>query len=402
MRNIMVRDLKQTPIEQKRFEIVERKGLGHPDYICDAIMDRISVNLSKEYVNRFGAIMHHNVDKSLLVAGETELKFGGGKMRQPILLIFGDRATYEVEGVKIPVDEIAVDTAKEWFKNELRFVDPEEHVKYLVEIKPGSAELTDIFKRKSELLGANDTSAAVGYAPMSRTESIVLKTEGYINSLEFKKRFPESGEDVKIMSIRRNNELNLTIAMAMVDRYINDTKEYFEKKEEILSEIQNFLKKNSEFDSINVDLNTLDVKGRGLDGIYLTVLGTSADGADSGQVGRGNRVNGVIPLNRPVCSEAAAGKNPVSHIGKIYNLLSHHVANKICEEVEGAKEVYIWLVSQIGKPIDQPAIAAAQIITQPQVSFQSIKNQVEQVIDYELQNIDKFSDDLAKGKISIC
>ena len=402
MRNIMVRDLKQTPIEQKRFEIVERKGLGHPDYICDAIMDRISVNLSKEYVNRFGAIMHHNVDKSLLVAGETELKFGGGKMRQPILLIFGDRATYEVEGVKIPVDEIAVDTAKEWFKNELRFVDPEEHVKYLVEIKPGSAELTDIFKRKSELLGANDTSAAVGYAPMSRTESIVLKTEGYINSPEFKKRFPESGEDVKIMSIRRNNELNLTIAMAMVDRYINDTKEYFEKKEEILSEIQNFLKKNSEFDSINVDLNTLDVKGRGLDGIYLTVLGTSADGADSGQVGRGNRVNGVIPLNRPVCSEAAAGKNPVSHIGKIYNLLSHHVANKICEEVEGAKEVYIWLVSQIGKPIDQPAIAAAQIITQPQVSFQSIKNQVEQVIDYELQNIDKFSDDLAKGKISIC
>lgn len=402
MRNIIVSNLKQTPIEQKKFEIVERKGLGHPDYICDAIMDRVSVNLSKEYLNRFGAIMHHNVDKSLLVAGETELKFGGGKMRQPILLIFGDRATYEVEDVKIPVDEIAINTAKEWFQNELRFVDPEEHVKYLVEIKPGSAELTDIFKRKSKILGANDTSAAVGYAPMSRTEKIVLKTEGYINSIEFKKRFPESGEDVKIMSIRRDNELNLTIAMAVVDRYINDTEEYFDKKEEILNEIQNFLKKNSEFDRINVDLNTLDVKGRGLDGIYLTVLGTSADGADSGQVGRGNRVNGVIPLNRPVCSEAAAGKNPVSHIGKIYNLLSHHVANKICEEVEGAKEAYIWLVSQIGKPIDQPAIAAAQIITQPKVSFRSIENQVEQVIDFELQNIDKFSDDLAKGKISIC
>ena len=78
-------------------------------------------------------------------------------------------------------------------------------MKYQVELKPGSAALTDIFKRKGEILGANDTSAAVGYAPLTPTENIVLETERFINSKSFKKKFPESGEDVKIMAFRTNN-----------------------------------------------------------------------------------------------------------------------------------------------------------------------------------------------------
>jgi S-adenosylmethionine synthetase len=79
-------------------------------------------------------------------------------------------------------------------------------------------------------------------------------------------------------------------------------------------------------------------------------------------VGRGNRVNGLISLNRPQCSEAAAGKNPVSHVGKIYNLLTHRMANKVHQQVPDVKEVYVWLLSKIGQPIDQPAVAAVQLI----------------------------------------
>ena len=71
----------------------------------------------------------------------------------------------------------------------------------------------------------------------------------------------------------------------------------------------------------HVEIRTRHDRGAG--GMYLTVLGTSADGADGGQVGRGNRVNGLISLHRPMSTEAAAGKNPVSHVGKIYNLLAH-------------------------------------------------------------------------------
>ena len=402
MRNILINRLKQTPLEEQNLEIVERKGLGHPDSICDAIMDQVSVRLSREYLERFGAIMHHNIDKSLLAAGEVETRFGGGLVKRPMLLIFGDRATFEVEGVGIRIEEIAIQTAKDWLRSNLRFVDPEKHMKYQVELKPGHPELVDIFKRKGRVLGANDTSAAVGYAPMTKTEAIVLKTERYINSKDFKREFSETGEDVKVMGLRKNNDLHLTVSIPLVDRLVENEKGYFRKKAEVHEEISSFVKGNADFERISVDLNTLDVEGRGVGGVYLTVLGTSADGADSGQVGRGNRVNGVIPLNRPLCSEAAAGKNPVSHVGKIYNLLTHRIANHIHEQVPGIAEVYIWLLSQIGKPIDQPAIAAAQIIMEPGTSLEDVRKDVREVMDIELENIDKFCLDLAHGKIPIC
>lgn len=401
-RNIVVEEFRETPLEREKLEIVERKGLGHPDFICDAILDRVSVNLSKAYIENFGTIMHHNADKSLLVAGEVETKFGGGDVKQPMLLIFGDRATYEAEGVSVPVDEIAIRSAKDWIEENLRFVNPEEHMRYQVELKPGSAALTDIFKRKGKILSANDTSAAVGYAPMSRTEKIVLKTERHMNSKDFKKEFPETGEDVKIMGFRKNNELNLTLAMAFVDKFIESEKDYFRKKAEILERIRGFVGENTDFEKVTLKLNTLDVEARGVDGVYLTVLGTSADGADSGQVGRGNRPNGVIPLNRHTGSEAAAGKNPVSHVGKIYNLLTHRVANSIYEQVPNLEEVYVWLVSQIGEPIDQPAIAAARVIPGQGTTIEEIREEIAEVIDLELKNVNKFCEDLAQGKIPVC
>ncbi len=402
MRNITINGSKQLPLEKQKLEIVERKGLGHPDSICDAIMDQISVKLSEAYLDKFGMIMHHNADKSLLVAGDVETRFGGGSVREPMLLIIGDRATFEVEGITIPVKEIALQTAKEWFTKNLRFVDPEDHVKYQVELKPGSPELTDIFRRKGKILGANDTSAAVGYAPMTKTETIVLKIERYVNSKNFKNKFPESGEDVKVMGLRKNNNLRLTVSMAFVDRFVQSEREYFKKKAEILEETDRFVKENTDFEKVTVKLNTLDVEGRGIDGVYLTVLGISADSADSGQVGRGNRVNGVMPLNRPVCSEAAAGKNPVSHVGKIYNLLTHRIAEQVYEQVSGVEEVYIWLLSQIGKPIDQPAIASAQVVMKSGNSMENVRRDIKEVINSELENIDKFCMDLAHGKIPIC
>jgi len=402
MRNIIVEDLKQTPLEKQRVEIVERKGLGHPDYICDAVMEQISIRLSKEYMEKAGAILHHNVDKSLLVAGEAEPRFGGGIVRQPMLFVFGDRATSEINGEKINVNEIAVDVAKGWFRKNMRFVDPEEHVKYQVELKPGSVGLVDIFKREGKVLGANDTSAAVGYAPMTKTERIVRKTEQFLNSKEFKQRFPESGEDIKVMGYRNNNHLHLTISMAFVDRYVSSEEDYFNKKAKILEEARSFIRTNTDFDNVDVQLNTLDVRGRGLGGVYLTVLGTSADSGDSGQVGRGNRVNGLISLNRPFCSEAAAGKNPVSHVGKIFNVLTYRIAQHVYEQVPEVEEVYIWLLSKIGTSIDHPAIAAAQVMMKGNNSIETVRPEIKEVLNYELENIDKFCIELAQGKIPIC
>jgi S-adenosylmethionine synthetase len=405
MRNIRVTHLKQVPLERQKIEVVERKGLGHPDTICDSIMNEVSVNLSKEYLKQTGTILHHNIDKSLLAAGEVLTQFKGGKVKKPMKLIFGDRATFQFGNTKIPVGNIAIQTAKEWFKKNLRFVNPEEHVTYQIEIQPGSSALSDIFKRQGKnarFLEANDTSAAVGWAPLTPTEIAVLTTEKYLNSKEFKRKFPETGEDVKVMGLREANNLELTISMAFIDQFIENEKQYFEKKEAIINELNHFVNDSNKFDNIFINLNTLDTKGRGIDGLYLTVLGTSADGADSGQVGRGNRVNGLISLNRPQCSEAAAGKNPVSHVGKIYNLLTHKIANEIYKKVPGAKEIYVWLLSKIGYPIDQPTIAAVNIINESGTSLKKTINETSKVVDYELENIDKFCMDLAQGKIPIC
>ena len=402
MEDVLVKVLKQVALEEQPMEICERKGLGHPDTICDMIMNQVSVDLSKEYLKRFGTILHHNLDKGLISAGGSEVAFGGGKMTSPILIVYGDRATFDVGDDHVPVNDIAKESTKNWLTKHLRFVDPDKHIRYQPEIKPGAASLTDIFDRKGKYLGANDTSAAVGYAPYSKAETVILGLEHHMNSPEFKVRFPESGEDIKIMGFRNGKRLNLTVALAFVDRYVESEADYFRKKSEIYDAIGEFLGANYDFDSIDVGLNVLDAKDRGIGGLYLTVLGSSVDTGDSGQVGRGNNVVGVIPLNRPMSSEAAAGKNPVSHVGKIYNLLSYRIANRVCENVNGIKETYIWLVSSIGKPINEPSVCSAQVIPEDGVRLDELAPQIEEVIAYEFDHLDEFCNDLAMGKITIC
>jgi len=406
MRRIQVETLPGKPVGDQQVEMVERKGVGHPDSICDAIMDRVSVELSKEYLSQFGRVLHHNIDKAFLVAGDAEVRFGGGVIREPMKLVFGDRATYGIDGREVPIREIAIKTAKNWLRENLRFVDPGgpdtldgPHVTYQVEIKPGSAELVDIFNRST--IGANDTSAAVGYWPMTETERLVWETEQFINSRTGKEEFPEAGEDVKVMGVRLGRELNLTAAVAFVDRYIDSEEKYFRRKHALHEAVMTFLARRTTMEKISFDINTLDEPGRGIGGIYLSVLGTSAESGDSGQIGRGNKVNGVIAVNRPMGTEAAAGKNPVSHVGKIYTFFTHQVAQKVYEEVEGIREVYIWMVSQIGKPIDEP-VTAARIILAKGARRGSVERRVREVVDRELAGIDLFCRNLADGRYSVC
>jgi S-adenosylmethionine synthetase len=405
-RNITVESLACTLIESQEVEIVERKGIGHPDTICDSVMNNISIELCKAYIKKFGAVMHHNIDKGMLVAGQAEHKFGGGHITEPMLLIIGDRATFEVAGEHVDVEDIAIHTSRDWFKKNLRFVSSDD-VRFQIELKQGSAELTDIFRRKSEIkgkkqqpLGANDTSACVGYAPFTKTETMVLEMEKYLNSKRFKKEYPELGEDIKVMGVRQGKEIHLTVAAPLIEKFVRDEKDYFKKKAEILEEMECFAKESTGLKPF-VYFNTLDVGGRGINGCYLSVTGTSAEDADCGEVGRGNRVNGIIPLNRPVSAEAAAGKNPVSHIGKIYNVLTHKMARQIYKDVEGVEEVYVWLCSQIGKPIDQPKIAAAQMVLKKGASLTEISGEVNEIIDKSLDRINKLCMDLAYGREKI-
>lgn len=252
------------------------------------------------------------------------------------------------------------------------------------------------------MIGANDTSAAVGYAPLTETEQLVLETERWLNSHHFQRLFPEAGEDVKVMGIRRDRHLDLTVAMAFVDRWVTDVQSYFDRKQQMRLALQEHLRNRLQLlDDVTVHWNTLDDPARGEAGMYLTVLGTSAEGGDCGQVGRGNRVNGLIPLNRPISNEAAAGKNAISHVGKIYSLLTHHIAHEIVQRVEGVEEVYVWLCSQIGQPINAPHIAASQLILHSGVLLADVQPAVEEIIQQELARIDEFTSRLVRGELLV-
>ena len=401
---ISVEAFKGKSVTDHSVEIVERKGVGHPDYICDAVMDAISVALCQEYMRTFGTILHHNIDKGLLVAGRTEKKFGGGRVVYPMELVIGDRATSWVQSRRLPVKDIAVATATRWFRENLRFVDPTKDVKFRSALSEGSEELMSIFSRKGEIRAANDTSAAVGYYPLSPTERVVLELERHINSKGFKERFPETGEDVKVMGLRKAKSLDITVAMPMLCRSISSEEEYFLRKGLIHEEIKTFLDgfRVLGFRDVAFHYNTLDERGSGLEGVYLSLLGTSAEDADSGQVGRGNRVNGLISMNRPMGTEAAAGKNPVSHVGKIYNVLAHKMAKEICEKSVGVKEAYVLLLSRIGSPIDKPMMASAQVLLEKGTRLRDISHTIKHIMEEGFHHINGLCLELAEGKHSVC
>ena len=398
---ITVETILGSSVAEQQVEIVERKGNGHPDTICDSVMEAVSVALCGAYLREYGAILHHNIDKGLLAAGRADIRFGGGTILQPMELLIGDRATFGIANRTLPVEEIAVEAAQRWFRENLPHVDPERHVRYRLLLAPGSEELAGIFGREGKIMPANDTSAAVGFYPLSGTEKSVLALEKFLNGDEFKQRFPDTGEDVKVMGLRHGRHLGMTVAMPLLAQSITTEEEYFFRKAEVHREIVSFLERAAPFD-IGVRYNALDREGEGQAGVYMSLLGTSAENADSGQVGRGNRVNGIISVNRPLGTEAAAGKNPVSHVGKIYNILAHRLARLIYEQVDGIREVQVLLLSRIGKPIDRPLVTSVHILPERRQTVAFVGRQVEEVCEREFARLGELCMELARGEHSVC
>ncbi|MEJ2132200.1 MAG: methionine adenosyltransferase, partial [Gammaproteobacteria bacterium] len=219
-------------VAERRLEVVERKGLGHPDTLCDALADSLSLALCRYYRDRFGVILHHNVDKALLFAGSSSPRFGGGVVDAPMEIILSGRATGEYEGISVPIDEIAHETSVAWLAEHLHALDPVRHVHTRCLVRAGSSELTELFARRL-LAGtsfSNDTSIGVGFWPLTPLEQGVLDVERSLNSPALKARHPELGEDIKVLGVRVDDEVAFTVACALVDRFVRDRDDYLEKK----------------------------------------------------------------------------------------------------------------------------------------------------------------------------
>ncbi len=399
-RNIVVEEIKSLAVEDRDVEIVERKGIGHPDSVADGIAESVSRALSRYYISRYGRILHHNTDETQVVGGQAQPRFGGGLMLEPIYILLVGRATTKINSSngeeRIPYRTLAIQAAREYLKKNFRNLNIDEDVIIDCKIGQGSQDLRELYD-PSKLL-ANDTSFGVGFAPFTETEKLTFETERYING-KLKDRFKELGEDVKVMGFRQKNNINLTIAIAFVDKYVPDKSHYLNVKEELkealLDHSSNFTDKD-----VNIYINTADNPDRNL--FYLTVTGLSFENGDDGSVGRGNRVNGLITPYRPMSMEAAAGKNPVTHVGKLYNILAFRIADEIYNAAKNdVKEVHVRIVSQIGRRIDDPHVANVQIIPAPGANISKYEREFREITDRHLANITKLKDEIVQDKVSV-
>ncbi|MFQ6134719.1 MAG: methionine adenosyltransferase [Nitrososphaerales archaeon] len=401
-RAIHVEQLTCEAVSDLEVEIVERKGKGHPDSLIDGASEAVSRALCKYYLDEYGRIFHHNVDKGLLVGGRSNPRFGGGEVVEPIFIMVAGRVVSRIkqdgEVRDVPIGVLATSAMNDFLKSTLRYLDVEEDVNVEYKLKQGSSDLTAIFDSSRSIPLGNDTSIGIGFAPLTSTEKIVLETEHMLNSPSLKKELPEVGEDIKVMGLRRNRTVNLTVASAMISRLIPDASHYLSVVGEIQRRVKDMASKITDLD-VDVQVNAGDDPSKGV--FYLTVTGTSAEAGDDGNTGRGNRQNGLITAMRQYSMEACAGKNPVNHTGKLYNVLAQKAADEIVAEVKGIKEVYVRLLSRIGSPIDQPQVCSSAVVLEEGVALSDVEGDITSILDGELADITSITPLIIGGKVTL-
>jgi S-adenosylmethionine synthetase len=393
--SIHIEEKHRLRVDEQSVEFVERKGIGHPDSLIDGIVENVSLELIKEYIERAGYILHHNVDKGLIIGGSSEVDFGNAVITRPIEVIVTGRATQKFQDISIPVDEIAVRATSDYLKAHTRFLDIDKEVRIISKIIKGSEHLNQIFARNRDMPLANDTSFGVGFAPFTETEMLTLETERFLNSKEYKNRMPMTGEDIKVMSVRERDNITLTVAIAFVAKFVKSLEEYVRAKEAIAKDIEANAKKFTQKE-VNIAINNGD--SHELREVYLTKSGLSCEGGDDGSVGRGNRINGLITPFRHMSLEAAAGKNPVSHVGKIYNIVSKEIANDIVKLYPKIRECNVAIVSQIGRRIDDPKSLYIEAIMEKGEKLEPISSKVHDIAQETLNNMSYITEELARGK----
>jgi len=392
-RNIVVTEAVGRFIEEYPVEIVERKGIGHPDSLCDGIAERISVEYTRWCQENLGTVLHHNFDKVQLVAGEVQVGFGQGVLLKPIHIQIAGRGTQEYKGRMIPMDAIAINAAKLHVRETMKYLDPDKHMVIDCFAGAGATELAHTVDN----VRANDTSFGCAHWPRSMVENAVFETAQYLN-YEMIKKFPV-GEDVKVMGMRKGDQIILTCAVPFISTQIQDLAEYIEVRKSVHNSLQAYAEKLTPGRKLTVDVNTADDDANSE--VYLTMTGTSAECGDDGSVGRGNRVTGLITPFRTASLEAAAGKNPISHVGKIYNVLSFLAAQEIVREVPEIHEASVYILSQIGHPLDQPLIATATIKPTKGVMTKELEAKVRAVLDRRLEKVHEARILMAEQKVKL-
>lgn len=347
--------------------IVERKGLGHPDTLADHLAERLSRVYSRYTLEYFGAVLHHNFDKLALLGGASEVRYGGGRMTDPVRVLVNGRAARTCGGESIPVIELVDAEVRTFFAERLPEVSDYLDIVFNItsNSSPGAVvtgdqvpdrvrwfnprSIDDLRERRVRL--SNDTSLGTGWAPENVFESFVRELVNHFSGRsDFTLAHPWCGSDVKLMGYWDGELADVVLCVPQKSRFVGDRAEYVRNVEVVREECYRLAAIRLPGNDLRFRLNARDVPER--DELYLTHTGSSIESGDEGVVGRGNRVNGLITPLRPMNLEGANGKNPVYHVGKLYNIAAQRLAERLFEETGGHAEVH--LVSLTGQRLDQP------------------------------------------------
>ena len=343
MKQIFINKIK--PIDEQPFEIVERKGIGHPDTLADGVAEAVSIEYSRYCLKEFGAILHHHFDKTLVMGGQAKIDFGIGEMLKPIRLILNGRVSSVFGKKKVNFQELQERAAKEYLRKTLPHLDVDKDLKISslstsyskspVWYKPRSLE--DLPEFKTPYL--NDSSAIVSFWPLSLTEKLVLEIEKYFYVKDREPRFNYIGHDIKILAIRSHKNINLTSCIPFISSNTPSRSFYIKKLNLIQSELEKMALKilGSEL-KVNIKLNTQDFsllgKSKKREGYYFSATGSALDYGEEGLVGRGIKTRGIMSCLRPVSTDAIHGKNPSFHVGKVYAYFGDQISKAIAEEMD--------------------------------------------------------------------
>jgi S-adenosylmethionine synthetase len=356
--HIAIESSTRPSIESLPIEVVERKGVGHPDTLCDAIAECASKYYSRFCLSNFGRIAHHWFDKVLLIGGEAVLDFGNAELTHPYTVIFCGKAAFRVGDSEIPVHELLTAAAHDVLSSTLREFVPEKHLRVDIRVSdfrgPGQrgsryrpSSIDDLMSADSADRMSNDCCICSGFSPLSPLEQLVLDTERYVNGPQFKHENPDTGSDVKVIGNRLQNRYSLSVNLPFIAALLASRAQYLERVATLEDSLQAWAAERIS-SPIDVTINPEKTSGRS----YLTVTGTVADTGDVGVVGRGNRTNGLITPMRPMSIEAAAGKNPLDHSGKIYAVIAQRLAAEVAGLSQTTAEVYIVTAKE--RPLSDP------------------------------------------------
>lgn len=362
--------LTRRPAYAPEVEFVERKGIGHPDTLCDRLAEDLACYLAAEYLTHTGRVQAFNVDKAVLAAGSVEIDFGGGHHTKPSRLVLVGKADLG-HGWRPDPEKLAHD-----FKGRLLELLPDaDGSAFEVEIwlNQSSVDLAAVIQAgHGEVPLANDTSFAAVSQPRSPLEAAVHGIEANLNSSAYRAAVP-IGRDIKVMGARIGDDVRITVAVPVMAVRVQDRKEY----DQVVASVQadaGQMAAELLGDEAAVAVNQADLD----DSAYLTLSGTSAEAGDDGQVGRGNRFGGLITPYRPMSLEAAAGKNPAAHVGKTYHAVGADIANRL-ERDTSAGETTIRLLSSIGHPVTEPQAVHVEVVGE--VDPAQVRSIVEECFD---------------------